>query len=209
MPRLLPALTWPAECDVASLGRRPGWQVNGGANMVSLTVSLAFLALIAWRLVFARLQGKPIAKEIVDPRLPRNTLLDRVGLAVIVGDRFERGAQNVDLFEQEDRAKAYLRRIVALTEAMQIGNNYVLEIGTTRFHVHDRYVRRLRGVSDPKFEYEETCFCLQYTRLPTNEQIARALLALANNPALFDRWAARSQRLRPTARRSSERRGIG
>jgi len=135
--------------------------------------------------------------------------LDRVGLAVIVGDRFERGAQNVDLFEQEDRAKAYLRRIVALTEAMQIGDNYVLEIGTTRFHVHDRYVRRLRGVSDPKFEYEETCFCLPYTRLPTNEQIARALLALANNPALFDRWAARSQRLRPTARRSSERRGIG
>jgi hypothetical protein len=73
---------------------------------------------------------------------------------------------------------------------VQVGNNYVLEIGTTRFHVRDRYVRRLQSVSDPKSEYEETCFCLPYTRVPTAEQIATALLALANNPALFDRWAA-------------------
>jgi len=159
--------------------------------MVSVTVSLvAFLALIAWRFVFARLQGKPRAREISDLRRRGNNLLDRVGLAVIAGDGFEDGAKGVDFFEQEDRAKAYLRRVVALTGAVQIGNNYVLEIGTTRFHVDDRFVRRLQGVSDPKCEYEETCFCLPYTRVPTTEQIATALLALANNPALFDRWAA-------------------
>src|SRR5215471_845579 len=100
--------------------------------MVSLTVSLvAFFALIAWRFVFARLQGRPMAIEIGDPRLRRNNLLDRVGLAVIVGDRFEHGAQGVDLFEREDRAKAYLSRVVALTGAVQIDNHYVLEIGTT------------------------------------------------------------------------------
>jgi hypothetical protein len=162
-----------------------------GAHMVSLTASLVtFLALIAWRFVFARLQRRPMATEIGDPRRRGNNLLDRVGLAVIAGDGFEHGAQVVDLFEREDRAKAYLRRIGALTGAVQIGNNYVLEIGTTRFHVRDRYVRRLQGVRDPKCEYEETCFCLPYTRVPTAEQIATALLALANNPALFDRWAA-------------------
>jgi len=159
--------------------------------MVSLTVSLvAFFALIAWGFVFARPHGNPMAREIGDPRLRGNNLLDRVGLAVIIGDPFEHGAQGVDVFERADRAKAYLRRIVALTGAVQMGNNYVLEIGTTRFHVRDRYVRRLQGVSDPKCEYEETCFCLPYTRVPTAEQIATALLELANNPALFGRWSA-------------------
>ncbi len=170
-------------------GNRP--LLRRGAHMVSLTASLVtFLALIAWRFVFARLQRRPMAAEIGDPRRRGNNLLDRVGLAVIAGDGFEHGAQGADLFEREDRAKAYLRRIGALTGAVQIGNNYVLEIGTTRFHVRDRYVRRLQGVRDPKCEYEETCFCLPYTRVPTAEQIATALLALANNPALFDRWAA-------------------
>jgi hypothetical protein len=159
--------------------------------MVSLTVSLvAFLALVAWRFVFARLQGRPMAREIGDSRRRRNNLLNRVGLAVIAGNPFQHGAQGVDLFEREDRGKAYLRRIVALTGAVQIGNNYVLEIVTTRFHVDDRYVRRLQCVSDPECEYEETCFCLPYTRVPRAEQIATALLTLANNPALFDRWAA-------------------
>jgi hypothetical protein len=162
-----------------------------GAHMVSLTAPLVtFPALIAWRFVFARLQRRLMAAEIGDPRRRGNNLLDRVGLAVIAGDGFEHGAQGADLFEREDRAKAYLRRIGALTGAVQIGNNYVLEIGTTRFHVRDRFVRRLQGVRDPKCEYEETCFCLPYTRVPTAEQIATALLALANNPALFDRWDA-------------------
>ena len=77
--------------------------------MVFVTVSLvAFLALIAWRFVFARLPGRPIEREIGDTRLRGNSLLDRVALAVIAGDGFEHGAQGVDLFEQEDRAKAYL-----------------------------------------------------------------------------------------------------
>src|SRR6267378_8637095 len=54
----------------------------------------------------------------------------------------------------------------------------------------DRYVRRLRDVSDPKCEYEETCFCLPYNRMPKAEQIATVLLELTNNPELFERWAA-------------------
>src|SRR5215469_16752702 len=102
--------------------------------MVSLAVSLvAFLALMAWKFVFVRLQGRPSPREVGHTRPRGNNLLDRVGLALIVGDPFEHGAQGVDLFEREDRAEAYLRRVVALTKAVQIGNNYVLEIGTTKF----------------------------------------------------------------------------
>jgi len=166
--------------------------------MVSVTVSLvALLALIAWSFVFAWLQGRSKARHRGDSWLHGNNLWGRVGPGVIVGDHFEHSAQGVDLFEREDRAKAHLRRIVALTGAVKIGNNYVLEIGTTGFQVDDRYVRRLQGVSDPKCEYEETCFCLPYTRVPTAEQIATALLALANNPALFDRWAAQIGAVKP------------
>jgi hypothetical protein len=117
-------------------------------------------------------------------------LLDRVGLAVIAGDHFENGSQGVGPLEREDRAKAYLRHIVALTGATQMGNNYVLDVGTIRFHVGDRYVRRPRDVGDPKGQYEETCFCLPHNRMPKAEQIATALLELANNPELFERWAA-------------------
>jgi len=159
--------------------------------MVSVTVSLvAFLALMAWRFVFAGLQRRPLLREMAAPQQGENNLLDRVGVAVVAGDRFENGSQGVDPFEREDRAKAYLRRIVALTRATQMGNNYVLDVGTTRFHVGDRYVRRLRDVSDPKCEYEETCFCLPYNRMPKAEQIATVLLELTNNPELFERWAA-------------------
>lgn len=96
-----------------------------------------------------------------------------------------------------------------LTGAVQIGNNYVLEIGTTRLHLRDSYVRRLQGVSGPKCEYEETCFCLPYTRVPTAEQTATALLALANNPALFDRWAAQIGAVNADGEAFARARGVG
>jgi hypothetical protein len=159
--------------------------------MVSVTVSLvAFLALVAWRFAFASLLCRPLGREMAAPQQRDNNLLDRVGVAVIAGDHFENGSQGVDPFEREDRAEAYLRHVVALTGATQMGDNYVLDVGTTRFQVGDRYVRRLRDVSDPKCEYEETCFYLPCNRMPKAEQIATALLELTNNPELFERWAA-------------------
>jgi hypothetical protein len=39
----------------------------------------------------------------------------------------------------EERAEIYLRRIVALTGATQMGEGYVLNVGKTRFHVRPRY----------------------------------------------------------------------
>ena len=156
--------------------------------MVSVTLSLTlFLALIVWRFVFSDLQRRPLVREMAALQQRENNLLNRVGVAVIGGDRFENGSQGVDPF---DRAKTYLRRIVALTGSTQTGNNYVLDVGTTRFYVRNRYVRRLRDVRDPKCEYEETCFCLPYKIMPKAERIATALLHLRNNLALFDRWTA-------------------
>jgi hypothetical protein len=113
-------------------------------------------------------------------------------MTVIADNRFENGAQRLDLFERQDRAKIYLRRIVALTGATQTSHGYVLDVGTTRFFVRDGYVGRQRDASDPKCEYEKTCFYLPYSRMPKAEQIANALLQLRDNPALFDRWAAQS-----------------
>lgn len=113
-------------------------------------------------------------------------------MTVIVDNEFENGSQRLDLFERQHRAKTYLRRIVALTGATRTSRGYVLDVDTTRFFVCDGYVGRQRDVRGPKCEYEKTCFCLPYSRMPKAEQIATALLQLKNNPALFDRWAGQS-----------------
>ena len=61
-----------------------------------------------------------------------------------------------------------------------------------RFHVGDRYVRRLRDTTDPECAFEETCFYPVHKGMPKAEEIATALLQLTNNPGLFDRWAAQN-----------------
>jgi hypothetical protein len=73
-----------------------------------------------------------------------------------------------------------------------MGGCYVLDVGTTRFHVRDRYVGRIRDTTDPKCEYEETCFYAAEKEMPKSEHIATALLQLKNNPALFNNWAAQN-----------------
>jgi len=50
----------------------------------------------------------------------------------------------------------------------------------------------MRDVTDPKCEYEETCFYSAQKEMPKSEHIATALLQLKTNPALFDKWAAQS-----------------
>ena len=158
--------------------------------MVSPTLPLiVFLTPIAWRLVFG-LRLRLSMREAVAPQRRTNSFLDLRAVAATAGDRFVNNSHGGDLFERKDRAKTYLRRIVALTGATQTGNSYILDVGRTRFRVRDRYVERLRDVSDPKCEYEETCFRLPYNSMPNTEQIATALLQIKNNPALFDRWAA-------------------
>jgi hypothetical protein len=159
----------------------------------SLAVALiVFLTLIVWRVLFAGLQRSRLTRETGVPQQANNSFWDLEAVAAIAGSRFGNNRYDVDLFERKDRAKIYLGRIVALTGATQVGNTYVLEVGTTRFQVRERYVRRLRDISGSKCTYEETCYCLPYSDIPKTEQIASALLQLKNNPALFDRWAAQS-----------------
>jgi hypothetical protein len=158
---------------------------------------IAFLALVVWRFVFADSHCKPLVRAIARQR--HSTLLEEGlhiselgGVAVVADGPLESSADDLNRLDRKDRAKRYLRRIVALTGATQTRNGYVLHVGTTRFHVRDRYVRRLRDLRDPKSAHEETCFYPAHKDMPKAEEIATALLQLANNPALFERWAARS-----------------
>jgi len=108
-------------------------------------------------------------------------------MGVLAGN-LENGSDGLDLVARKYRAQSYLSRVVALTGATQMGSGYVLDVGTTRFEVRDRYVRRLRDLTDPKCTYEIICFYSAHKEMPKAEQIATALLQLRNNPALFDRW---------------------
>jgi len=160
---------------------------------------IAFLALIVWRLVFASLQRSRLARAIAPQQQRHDNLFEEVlhisdpgSVAVIAGNRFENSSDSSCSLGPNDRAKAYLRRIVAITNATQMGDGYVLDVGTTRFQVRDRYVRRLRYAADLKCGYEETCFYSIHEGMPKAEEIATALLQLRNNPALFDKWAVQN-----------------
>jgi hypothetical protein len=173
---------------------------HGGISMAPALLSvIAFLALVVWRFVFAGPHRWPLVRAIAPRQHRRDTILEEIfhisdpgGVAVIAGNRFENSSDSPDPIDRTDCAKAYLRRVVALTGATQMGDGYVLDVGTIRFHVRNGYIRRLRVAADPKSAYEETCFYPVHNGMPKAEEIATALLQLANNPALFDKWAVRN-----------------
>jgi hypothetical protein len=164
--------------------------------MVRVALSLIpFLAVTLRRFVFTGRGREWLDGEIDAPRPRQNGplelglyLLDPVDLTLVAGE-LENRADGAD---RKYRAQRYLRRIVALTGATRMGCGYALQVGTTRFHVCDRYVRRMQEVANPKCAYEETCFYPAHEEMPKAEQIATALLQLKNNPALFDGWVAQN-----------------
>jgi len=168
--------------------------------MASVSLSLiAFLALIAWRFVFTGLRRRPLARAIAPWQQRHNNLFEEglnisglVGHTVNAGSGFENSSGGPDPLNPKDRAKAYLRRIVALAGATQMDDAYIVDVGKMQFRVGYRYVRRLRDMTDPECAYEETCFYPVHKGMPKAEEIATALLQLTNNPALFDKWAAQS-----------------
>jgi hypothetical protein len=120
-------------------------------------------------------------------------ILERTGTAVIANNRIENSGDRVGLMDREDSVpETYLRRIVVLSGAIQIGDWYVLDVGKTRFFVRDGYVKRLRDVANRKCPQEETCFYPSRQDMPAAEKIATALLQLKNNPTLFARWAVKN-----------------
>ena len=167
--------------------------------MVPVALSLIpFLAVTLRRFVFTGMGREWLVGEVDALRARRNGpielglyILDPVDLTLVAGE-LENRADGADPVDRKYRAKRYLRRIVALTGATQIGGGYALDVGTTRFKVRDGYVRRMQDVTNPKCGYEETCFYPAHKEMPKAEQIATALLQLKNNPALFDGWAAQN-----------------
>jgi hypothetical protein len=160
---------------------------------------IGFIALMVWRFVFAGPHRWPLVRAIAPRQHRRNNVLeeglhisDPGGVAVVAGNRFENSSDDLDALDPKDRAKRYLRRIVALTGATQMGNSYVLDVGKLRFQVGHRYVRRMRDMTDPRCAYEETCFYSAHEGMPKAEEIATALLHLTNKPALFDKWAVQN-----------------
>ena len=90
-----------------------------------------------------------------------------------------------------NQAQSYLQRIVALTNATEACDGYLLNVGTNTFHVRDRYVARLRGGKDAESRHDQTCFFIPNKSMPSAELIATALLMLKNDPTLFDKWAVK------------------
>jgi len=155
---------------------------------------IAFLVLVVWRFVFNGRQRRPVVREELGvTRQQEDTFMEQVTpILERVGNGVDHVSDGAGAAALKDRPKAFLLRIAALTGATQMGNGYDMNVGTTRFHVRDRYVGRLRDVNNPKGAYEETCFYSAEKSMPKAEQIATALLLLKNNPALFDRWAAQN-----------------
>lgn len=154
-----------------------------------------FLALLAWRLGFLGLKPRSLARaigareqdnSIVDPSL---TLVWRPDTEPAVNNPSPSGWKGLGTGSKKERAERYLQRIVALTSAAPMGNGYVLDVGVTRFHVREGRVGQLRDLNDPDCRYRETCYFVPNRDMPKAEQVAAALLQLANNPSLFEKWA--------------------
>ena len=167
--------------------------------MISAAVVLALLVgiivLLKWRLTLAGLRRRDLAQAgtlrgRVDEAFNSYGLevLSPGGLSLFGGNPL-RGGRVSSHVTKEQRAEAFLRRILALTGASKVDGAYVLNVGKVQFQVRDRFIRRLQDPQDPKSPYEETCFYLVHNGMPKVEEIATALLHLSNNPGLFDKWA--------------------
>ena len=85
-----------------------------------------------------------------------------------------------------ERAAEYLRRVAALTGAVQVrGDNYCywLRAGRRNFLVDCKFVRLI------SHHGKSTCFSVAADpEMPSAEAVASALLQLKNNPKLFKKW---------------------
>ena len=107
--------------------------------MVPEALSLIpFLAVTLRRFVFTGMGREWLVGEIDPPRPRQNgpleqvlSILDPVGLTQVAGE-LEHRADGANPVERKYRAKRYLRRIVALTGATQIGGAYALRSSKKR-----------------------------------------------------------------------------
>jgi hypothetical protein len=124
-----------------------------------------------------------------------------VAWAGICASMRRQSSSGESIADAEEHAENYLKRIIELTGAAQMGRHYcILEVASTRFEVHDSYVSRTPIGSDCRGGAKAaggTCFYIPNERMPVSEKIATALLQLKNNPGLFDRWATQNGTFKP------------
>jgi hypothetical protein len=164
-------------------------------SAVVLALLVGVIVLLKWRLILAGLSRRDLAQAGTPPGRV-DEVFNSYGLQVLspgglslFGDNPLHAGRVSSHVTKEQRAEAFLRRILALTGATKVDNTYVLNVGKVQFQVRDRFIRRLQDPQDPNSPYEETCFYLVHNGMPKVEEIATALLHLSNNPGLFDKWA--------------------
>jgi hypothetical protein len=152
---------------------------------------IGVLALFMWKVGFTSFRGRVFDQTTDVRQAPPNHAYDFYPSAFSLFGRnpLGNGSSAASRITKEERARAYLQRILAVTGATQVDNSYVLNVGKVQFQIRDRFVRRLHNPKDPRAGFEETCFYLVHSGMPKAEEIATALLQLSNNPALFDKWA--------------------
>jgi len=166
-------------------------------SVLVLALLVGVIVLLKWRLARAGLRRRDLAREggMLRGRMRMNevfasgvNVFSPAGLSLFGGNPLGGGPVSPRV-TKEQRAEAFLHRILALTGAKKVDGAYVLNVGKVQFQLRDRFIRRLQNPQDPKSPYEETCFYLVHNGMPKVEEIATALLHLSNNPALFDKWA--------------------
>lgn len=165
-------------------------------SVIVVALLVGVLALLKWKLTQAGPQRRNLAQTgTLRVRLRMNEAFSygmqafTPGGLSLFGANALGGAPVSPRITKEQRAEAFLRRILALTGATKADGAYILNVGRVQFQLRDRFIRRLQNPKDPKSPYEETCFYLVHNGMPKVEEIATALLHLSNNPGLFDKWA--------------------
>lgn len=165
-------------------------------SVLVLALLVGVIVLLKWRLTLTALRRRGLAQaDTPRGRMRMNEAFSYGlhafspgGLSLFGGNPLIGGPVS-PRSTKEQRAEAFLRRILALTGATKVDGAYVLNVGKVQFQLRDRFIRRLQNPGDPKSPYEETCFYLVHNGMPKVEEIATALLHLSNNPGLFDKWA--------------------
>ncbi len=164
-------------------------------SVIVLALLFGAILLLKWRFVFTDLRRRGLAQAAASQGQTNRTfsyglhMLGPAGLSLFGGDALAKNSAATSRVNREQRAEAFLQRILALTGAKKVDGAYVLNVDKVQFQIRDRFIRRLQNPNDPRAPYEETCFYLVHSGMPKVEEIATALLHLSNNPGLFDKWA--------------------
>ena len=163
-------------------------------SVLVLALLMGVIVLLKWRLTLAAFRRRGMVRAgtlrgRMNEAFSYGTHAFSPGGLSLFGGHSLSGGQVPPRVTKEQRAEAFLRRILALTGATKADGAYILNVGKVQFQLRDRFIRRLQNPQDPKSPYEETCFYLVHNGMPKVEEIATALLHLSNNPGLFDNWA--------------------